>query len=281
METARGSAVATGKVRLPKASEALATRYRVPAAARALALLEFLADQSDPFGVSVIARRVSIPKSSAFSLLLTLEEAGYVRRNEHDQWALTHRLYHAGMRAARNLDILAIAPPILRNLCAKTTLTAHLAIFERDEAVYALKAETVGMVRFDTYPGKPAALHLTAVGRAIAAVLPEDELANLLDGYDFSGGTHRALRTLDEFAKALEDVRSQGFAFEDEEETTGVSCVAAPVTYAEGQSVAAIGVTALAAQIDELTLGSVGKSVIDAAASLSHLLGEHGRLMQR
>ena len=75
------------------------SRYRVPAAARTLSLLEFLASAREPQGVSAVARRLGIPKSSCFALLSTLEEADYVRRNARDEWALTLKIYHVGVSA--------------------------------------------------------------------------------------------------------------------------------------------------------------------------------------
>jgi DNA-binding IclR family transcriptional regulator len=249
-------------------------RYHVPAALRALALLEYLASAQEPCGASFLARRLGIPKSSCFSLLLTLEQAGYVRRNGRDEWSLTLRIYHIGMRAARNLDVLVLAQPILQELVDDLGLTAHLGVFERGRVVYALKVETPGMVRFETYPGKPATLHLTAVGRAVASILGKRELDGLLDGYEFTPGANCAIRSRRAFMRELARVRSGGFAVEDEEETIGVACVAAPVSYADGNSAAAIGVTALAAQLQELTADVVGARVVDAANALSLLLGD-------
>src|ERR1700686_4229382 len=89
-----------------------ASRYRVPAAARTLALLEMLADEHEPQGVSAIAPRLGLPKASCFALLTTLEQAGYVRRDERDEWTLTLRIYHVGISAAQNIDILVVAEPI-------------------------------------------------------------------------------------------------------------------------------------------------------------------------
>ena len=100
-------AMQDGRARRPSNEDGRS--YRVPAAARALALLELLAASSAPIGASAAARAIGIPKSSCFALLSTLEQAGYVRRSQRDEWALTLRIYHLGLRAARNTDIEA--PP--------------------------------------------------------------------------------------------------------------------------------------------------------------------------
>jgi DNA-binding IclR family transcriptional regulator len=248
------------------------TRYRVPAAARALALFEFLAGDREPRGVSFLARNVGIPKSSCFSLLLTLEQAGYVTRNSNDEWALTLRLYHVGMLAARNVNALVVAKPVLEELVDRTGLTAHLGMLESTRVIYAEKVDAPGMVKFETYPGKQASLHLTAIGRAVASLLDERQLDRVLDGYAFAPGANCRLRSKSAFLRELARVRAEGFAFENEEETVGVVCVAAPVRSSGAATVAAVGVTALAAQLRELTLDVVSARVREAADQLSLLL---------
>jgi DNA-binding IclR family transcriptional regulator len=249
------------------------SRYRVPAAARTVALLEYLAREPAPQGVSAVARCLGIPKSSCFALLSTLEEAGYVRRDPHDDWALTLRIYHVGVSAARNVDILVMAEPILNELCDATGLTVHLGIFDGHSIIYALKVDPPGrMVKFDTYPGKTASPHLTAVGRAIAAVLSERDLDALLDGYEFTPGDNSRIRDREGMMAELENVRRLGFSFENEEETLGVGCLAAAFPYAGGA--AAVGVTALAAEIHERSVEAISARVTAAATALSALLDD-------
>jgi IclR family acetate operon transcriptional repressor len=247
-------------------------RYRVPAAARVLSLLEFLADAHEPIGVSEAARRTGIPKSSCFALMTTLEQAGYVRRNERDEWTLTLRIFHLGTSAARNMDISIVAQPILERLCESTGLTAHLGMFDGSSMIYALKAEPPsGIVRFDTYPGKPASLHLTAIGRAAASEMPKAELESLLDGYEFTGGVNPRIRSRSGYLAELRRVRERGYAIEAEEETSGVMCVAAPV---RAPSPAAVGIAALAVQVQEKTVETIGAAVAGSAKELSLRLGE-------
>lgn len=246
--------------------------YRVPAAARALALLEFLAEAQAPIGLSETARQTGIPKSSCFALMSTLEQAGYVRRNQRDEWLPTLRVYHVGMKAAKNTDIQAAAQPVLAELCEATGLTAHLGLFDGDAITYALKVDPpTGMVKFDTYPGKRASPHLTAIGRAVASALEETELGVLLDGHEFSGGDKPKVRTREKFMSEIRRVQKRGYAVEMEEETSGVACVAAPV---RSPRAAAIGVTALAGQLRDRGVEVIASAVVEAAASLSGMLGE-------
>ena len=248
-------------------------RYHVPAVARVMSLIELLADVRGPMGVSAIAAQLGIPKSSCYTILSTLQECGYAARHHDQRWSLTLKSYAVGNRVAASFDLLAPARPILETLVEETGLTAHLGLYDDTGVSYALKVDSPGMVRFDTFPGKAASLHLTAIARAIAANLPADELAQLLRSHPFEGGTERAPHTEEEFAVILERTRRMGVAFEDEEETEGVCCVAAPVFGGDGHVRAAVGSTALTSQVRAITVESLGEQVRAAAGEVTRALG--------
>jgi DNA-binding IclR family transcriptional regulator len=214
-----------------------AKSYHVPAVARALSIIEFLADYREPQGVSAIARGLGIPKSSCFTILSTLESEGYVE-------------------------------PILESLRDKTGLTTQLALFDGRTVRYALKVEPPqSFVRFNTDPGHLASWHLTAAAKAVAAMLPRNELETALRNYKFEGGTERAARSRSAYNAQLDRTRELGYALEDQEETMGVRCVAAPVVDASGRCVGAISVTGLVTQLDVPEQTAV--PVVRAAQALS------------
>jgi DNA-binding IclR family transcriptional regulator len=242
--------------------------YSIPALARGMKILEYLASTGEPAGVSDIARAVSVPKSSCFNILSTLEAAGYLQHAEDQRWSLTIKLGLTGMQSARNVNVLAVDRPILEALAHETEMTAHLAMLAGGGVVYADKVEPPGFVRFSTYPGKAASLHLTALARAIASGLTPDELDRMLKGYRFEGGTERAVRSRAQFEKLLDVTRRQGYAFELEEETEGVCCLAAPVFDAQDRVVAAVGVTGLTQGVLD-PVSKLGERVRQAAAELT------------
>lgn len=247
-------------------------RYAVPAVARALRIIELLASGEHPRGLTAIARELNLPKSSCFNLLSTLHDTGYITRHEDQTWSVTLKVYLVGSRASDNVNLLAHAKPILEALAHETGLTAHLGVLDPGGVVYAHKVAPPGFVRFATYPGKVASLHLTALSRSVLASLAPAERERLLSGYEFAGGTERAARNLVELEQRLERTRELGYAFEQEEETSGVCCVAASVLGHDDAVIAAIGVTGLTSQITRETAPQVGEQVMQAARHLSEQL---------
>lgn len=243
------------------------TSYRAPAVTRALAIIELLVDAPEPQKLSTIARQLGAPKSSCFTILSTLEAAGFVRQDEDDDtWALTLRLYYLGLRTAEAVDAVPIAQPLIERLRDQTGLTAHLGLLEAHAVRYALKFDAPNLVRFETVPGTRASLHMTAVARAVLAFLPEEDRDTMLRGHRFEGGTSRAFRSRRSFEKELERVRERGYAVEDQEEATGVRCLAAPVVTRDGRSIGAVGVMGLVSELDP---PRVAKQVISTANALA------------
>ncbi|MCW2950999.1 MAG: hypothetical protein JWQ48_169 [Conexibacter sp.] len=248
------------------------SKYYVPAVGRALQIVELLAQSGEPLGVSAVARELNMPKSSCFNVLSTLEACGYVKRHADQTWSLTLKVVVVGAQAGRSLDVLSFAKPVLERLAHSTGMPAHLALPDQSGVVYAEKVDAPGFIRFETYPGKQASLHLTALARAIAAHLETDDLGRLMDRHQFEGGTERAVHSREEFVKRLQETRDRGYAYEQEEETLGVCCVAAPVFDGGRHVLGAVGVTGLSAQLGPDHVDEIGGQVTAAAAELGDLL---------
>jgi DNA-binding IclR family transcriptional regulator len=245
-----------------------APSYRAPAVTRAMAVIELLVDSPEPQKLSTIARELEMPKSSCFTILSTLEAAGYVRQGEdNDAWALTLRLYYLGMKTAQAADIVPVAQPLLERLRDETGLTSNLALLDARSISYAIKVDAPSFVRFETTPGRRASLHLTAVARAVLAHLPTEVRNGMLRGYRFEGGTSHAFRSRREFDAELERVRKRGFAVEDQEEMLGVRCLAAPLMATDERCIGAVGVVGLAAEVSDPD--AIATEVIATARRLS------------
>lgn len=244
------------------------------AAERALGILEALAAVPGGLTHSEISRRLSIPKSTATYLLRSLERRGYVRREGG------RGKYHLGLKvlslhrsALAGLEIRELAQPVLRALVERTQLTAHLAVLDHGQAVYVEKAEAAGFIRMDTWVGRRMDIHCTSVGKALVAYLPEVELEALLKKHAMLRHTPRTITSPGRLLRELREVRSRGYAVDDEENSPGVRCLAAPVFDPAGAAVAALGVTGTTAQVGGAALPRIAEQVLEAARKLSRQLG--------
>lgn len=249
-------------------------KYSTPAVEKAFAVLELISRRDEGARMVDVVDTLDLPKSSAFVLLTSLEQLGYLTRDSAGRYRLTSRMFELGMRAMRNLDVAEVSMPHLETLRDTTGMTVHLAGRDHSSVVYLRKLDGRGFVRFDTYVGKRSALHLTGVGKALAAFLPEDEIERVADGLDFGAGTSKSIQSARAFKANLKRVRERGYALDDEEEEPGVRCVAAPIRNHRGDVVASAGVVGLARDLTGgAALDRVAAAVVETTRAISLQLG--------
>ncbi len=243
------------------------------AVVRALAILEACAQRSDGLTNSDISRRLGMPKSSASYILRTLERRGYLRREgESGKYRLGLKVLSLGRHALAGFDIGKIALPVLRSLVDRTQLTAHLAVLDHGEAVYIEKADAPGFIKMDTWVGRRMRIHSTSVGKALVAHLPKSDVEGILHEHGLEKHTPKTITGLSKFLVELEKVRAQGYAVDDEENSVGARCLAAPVYDSLGNVEAAVGLSGTTTQIDESTLPKLAELVKEAARKISRQL---------
>jgi DNA-binding IclR family transcriptional regulator len=247
------------------------------AVVRALDILDMVGQRSAGVSNSEIATRIKIPKSSASYILRALESAGYVRRDrESGKYHLGLAVVGLGHRALAGLDIREIAQPVLRQLVEKSGFSAHLAILDRGRAMYIEKTDSTGFVKMNTWVGRRMDLHSTAVGKALSAYLPAEMVENIFKGKELTRCTPQTITTLARLTRELEKIREQGYAIDDEENSHGVRCIAAPIFNNDGAIEASIGVTSVVTELEKASVPRVAEQVKGAARKISQQLGFHG-----
>jgi DNA-binding IclR family transcriptional regulator len=240
---------------------------------RAFAILEVLDGTGRGWNISEMSRKLRIPKSSAHVIVLTLERLGYIKRDPGSRrYQLGLKICGLGRGLMKNLALPEIALPHMRWLVDQTRLTAHLAILERNQAVYIQKVDGPGVIKFDTYVGKRADLHCTAVGKVLLAYAGEEFAQEILSVDSFPRYTNVTITSAASLGKELSIVRKKGYSVDDEEEELGVRCLGTPVLNSSGKSVAALSVTGTISQIRQDGLDSLADIVKEAAARVSGAL---------
>lgn len=193
---------------------------------RALHLLEVLAADG-PLGLSEAAAGAGLADATAHRLLRTLLAQGYVRQDADRRYAPGTRLLTLGDGARRSAA--AASQPFLARLVELTGETANLAVLEGDHVVYVAQVPSAHRLRLFAEVGRRVPAHSTAVGKVLLAGLdPEDRLA-LLRRTGLERRTPRTLATEPAVLEAVAAAATEGHAVDDEEEETGVRCVAVPV----------------------------------------------------
>jgi IclR family acetate operon transcriptional repressor len=244
---------------------------------RAISLLEaILASQEEGIPLSTLARRVGLIPSTAYRILATLVQRGYAARDE------TTRRYVPGpaLRTSWGNSRLSLvrqkARAYLNDLAHASGETANLAVAGRHGVIFIDQVASDELVRVVPQSGVPLPMHATAAGKALLAAMPQPLRARYLRPGLPGPRTRRTVRSRKTLEANLKRIQHAGYAIDDEELAVGGRCVAAVVRDAEGHPIAAISLSGPTIRMTPKRLRALGRSVHEAALSLSRSLGTPG-----
>jgi DNA-binding IclR family transcriptional regulator len=236
---------------------------------RAFAILEFLDGARRGWNISELSRKLGFPKSTTHLIVLTLERLGYLTREPGSRdYSLGLKVYGLGRGLMKKLVLPDIALPHLQWLVEKTRLTAHLAVLEKDQAIYIQKVDGPGLIKFDTYVGKRTNLHCTGVGKVLAAFADPQRQQQILSKKSFARYTNNTITSAALLKSELMNVRQRGYAIDDQEEELDIRCLAAPVFNQAGEFMAALGLTGTTGQLRNDNIDEYAGLVTEAARKI-------------
>jgi DNA-binding IclR family transcriptional regulator len=245
-----------------------------PSLERGLSVMELLANSRNGLPLADLARQLALPKSSVHCLLLTLERRGYLHRNERtNRYLFGLRLFSLANMALSGLEVRERAAPFLHKLAEKTRLTVHLAIPEQNEAVLLDKVEPLGAIRLATWLGKRMDVHCTALGKALIAHLPQEELDRLIRERGLPRHNDNSIVSPKKLKEELERVRKLGYSTDNEEDEVGMRCIGAPVFDDVGSVVAAVSISGTTSQVTDENSSALVEQVCNTAVAVSRVLG--------
>ncbi len=242
----------------------------VTAAAR---ILREFGKHSTQLGVSQLARRVGVGKSTAHRVIWTLVEEGLLEKvEETGLFRLTTIMRSLGASAetAQRLHEAATIP--LDQLRTKTAGTLHIAILDGSEVLYVERREGPGAILVFRAIGSRSAAHVTSNGKVLLAFLPIDQQKRLIDGMRLTAKTPRTITSRTRLLSELSQIRRQGYAENRGESQTGMCSIAAPIRDPFGQVVASVSVAEHVKDVDQ-GLPHLAGPIVDTAARISSGLG--------
>jgi IclR family acetate operon transcriptional repressor len=249
--------------------------YSIRAVERVCDILDLLQESPDAVSMAAVAQATGLPKSSAFRYLSTLEARRYVER---DPLSGDYRLGLAFMPLqAGQLDLLADrARPHLLHLCHEFGETINLGLLDGRRVRYLDILESPKAVRLAARKGDREPIHSTALGKAIAAHLPREQVLAILKEEGMPQATPKTVTTPKEYLKALSEVRQRGYAVDDGENEPDGRCVA--VSIGDGSHLpAAISLSAPVLRLPMDRVPEVATALADVAMKLAGDLGGRRR----
>lgn len=248
--------------------------YSIRAVDRAIQILQSFSLKQTEMSLAELAEQAGLSKSTAFRILQTLQRHQFIAYNTAtNRYALGIKLFELGGIVLATLRFRNVAAPFLDHLSLKGERTVLAAMLEGGELLYIDQRERHASLRLTSVIGTRRPPHFGMLGKTLMAYLPEEEVDRLLELYPLEKIAPRALVNPRLFKKQLAEIRSKGYAFEDNETIEGMLGIAAPVRNHLGESIAAIGVTFPSFKVEEGTITGAVATLRVATAEISQALG--------
>jgi IclR family KDG regulon transcriptional repressor len=248
-------------------------RARLSSVANSIRLLTSFSGEEDELGITTLATRLRLAKSTVHRLATTLTGAGFLEQNgETGKYRLGVALFELGALVRRRMDVANEARPKLRELLEKTGETVQLGIVDHYSVLYVYEMESRHAIRMAAAVGARAPLHCTAVGKVLLAYQPADYVKQLITR-GLKAHTPKSVTRREALLELLAEVAQREYAIDDEESENGLRAVAAPVRNHTGNVIAALGVAAPVQRMTKKDMQTCVPSVIATAAAVSARLG--------
>ena len=238
-----------------------------------LAILECIAESRIPIRLQDLAERSGMTQPTVLRYLRTLQNANYVYQDETTlRYALTWKLCRLTENLDSYLGLRNIANPFVNHLANTLQQGVCLVVNRGDQCVY-LDCVDHPHANYTPlqYIGKHAPLHATGSGKVLMSSFSETQVDEYILQKGLTRCTEYTITSRTQLLKALEQVRTQGFAFDDEECEIGLKCISYPLRNYSGSICAAISVFGNASEMSSDVLKKEIHQELGTAAEMISL----------
>lgn len=240
---------------------------------RAVLLLNALAESGGGAGVLELSQRLDLSQSTVFRTLSTLEGEGYVVKNPStDRYQLGLQVVSLAGTVLNQSPLRKAALPVLRDLSEKTRCNANLAILFQGKAFYIARYEPSTVTRVHMVLGRKAPPHATALGKVLLAFLENGGADDLIDR-PLESLTAKTVTDQARLREDLVQIRTQGYALDEEEFMEGTNCMAVPVRGHDGKVICSLSISGPNYAVPRSQLEGYLPTLLAASTELSSRLG--------
>jgi DNA-binding IclR family transcriptional regulator len=234
------------------------SQNRIKAAQNTFNIVEAL-ETLDGATMSELADHLDTPKSTAHVYLKTLQDLGYVVK-EDTTYRLSLRFLKHGGYARHRLNFYQAAKPQIDELSKETGEVVDVGIEENGKRVLLYKSEGPEGVTQKPVTGEYTHMHMTALGKALLTTQSDERVDEIIDTHGLPAATQHTITDRDELFEELEAIREQGYSVEDQERREGIRAIGVPIHDDDG---GAIGAVSISGPVSKLTDERISEELLE------------------
>lgn len=253
----------------------MATKYQAPSVQKAFQILRLISDTDTGIGISDLSKGLGISKSTVHGISAAMEELGVIIRDSvTKRYKLGFTLFELGRLAYSQIDLRAIAKPIMEDLMEKTQQSVCLGVLNSENVTILDIVESRQDLKITTPIGTKMPILAGATGKVFMAWLAEDKAMRIILSKGLVKYTQHSIINPGQYFQEIHRVRNKGYAVDDEEYILGVRAVAAPIR-GDRHLLSAIWVVGFKASLDDNNMKTVTYETKAAADAISQRIKEH------
>lgn len=213
--------------------------YRVPAAEKALDILEFMAAQREDVTPTELAGKLGRSIHELYRVMQLLERRGYLLRTLADRYRLSLKLFELAHRHPPINRLIDSALPVMRDLANRTDQSCHLAVLRDLRVLIVLQVESPLPMRYSVALGAQFPILETSSGAVLLARLPAPDRAALIERII---AADEAEATREEIEARLDAIVALGHEMRPSLAVAGCTNMSVPVRDHFGATIAALTV---------------------------------------
>lgn len=257
----------------PKKFQESDSQNTIQAVDRAIDVLEALAS-GGAMTLTDIATKLDQSPATVYRVLSTFNARGLTENDALTQeWSVGASAFRIGATFLRRSNVTARALPAMRQLMETTGETSNLGFEKSDKVIFISQVETYESIRAFFPPGTQAPMHASGIGKALLSAFSDSRLERFLQNCPFERFTPQTIVTRQGMLDEMQSIRANGFAFDNEEKSIGMRCIAAPIVNYMGQAVAGISISGPSHRVTPDKLTEFSELVKAAGIEVSRSLG--------
>ena len=254
-----------------KAAAKSSNQYRIESLAKGLQVLKLFDENTVSLRLRDICDRTGIPMPTAFRIVSTLEEDGFLDRTADGDLQPGVSVLTLGSAALRGSSLVQVSERPLRHLAETTGETVNLGILIADQVLYLARLKNADLVTANVQVGSTLPAVYTSMGKLLLAYLSPTELDERIGSHSFVGGAGpNAVTSRSELDERLAVIREQGYSIQDQELALGLRSVSVPVFGTGSTPAAAVNIAVSSSRHDVASLrGELLDRLQEAASDIS------------
>ena len=221
--------------------------------AKGLKVIEAFTAEHPRLSIADAAAITGLDRATARRCMLTLAELGYA---DYDgkYFTVTPRVLRLGTGCLAAMPLPRLVQPWLDTLSEEVGQSTSVSILDESEIVYVARAAQRRVMSINLMPGSRLPAFCTSMGRILLAALAPEDARLQLEKADRAPRTENTVTDLDALMTILADVRTKGYAINDQEVEIGLRSIAVPLFTSRGRAIAALnlGLAAAEASVGDL-----------------------------